>query len=295
MIFDTGAGSLASKGVFLNESGPSYDPSESSTSKLVPDDTYKNCYASGHCGSGVVYNDIVSVGNLQLKMNFEVSTDNNGVGSGSGDSDSQGGDFGMAYAAGGMGDTKSSPTFLEAVEPKLGQYLFTVDYDRGAQAGTVNFGFIDQTAFTSKVGYLPINANYYWGVNFTGYAIGSGALQDLTWTSVVDTGTAGTHVPPAVVRAYCAQVTGATYNADAMTCQIPCSATPPNFVFGANDHRVVIPGKYLLPAGSSGSGKCTSTLLGKDGSVIFGQSFIQAQFLIFDHENARVGFANKGA
>ncbi|KAK4557114.1 hypothetical protein LTR86_006095 [Recurvomyces mirabilis] len=273
--------------------GPAYDPSKSTSSTLVKGDAYTNSYGSGHTGSGVVYNDTVSIGNLKLKMAFEVATSNNGQNNAASDFS---GDFGMAFAAGGMSSQGPTPvlTFLKAAQAKLDGYLFTVDYNKTTQRGDVDFGFIDSTKYTGKIGYLPINANYYWGVNFTGYAIGTGALHDRIGTSVVDTGTASTHDPPDVVEAWCSQVTGSTYNTDAFTCRYPCSTILPNFVFGVNDHRAVIPAAYLKGLPVSSAGNCQSPSQGQDSnSMIFGQSFIQAQLMMFDHANGRVGFANK--
>jgi hypothetical protein len=293
MIFDTGASSLAARSTLIAPNGPAYNPNDSSTATLVPGETYTNKYKSGHVGHGVVYNDTVSVGNLKLRMAFEVATSNNEDGSPSSDSD-QGGDFGMDFAAGGMSNKPDPvPTFLEAAKSKLDQYLFTIDYDYAAQQGNVDFGFIDQSRYTGDIGYLPANGNGYWNVTFTGFAVGTGALQTHPWNTIIDSGTAGTHVPPYVVKAYCAQVDGGVYDSDALNCQYPCSGSLPRFVLGVGSHNAVIPGSYLKAA--SGSGTCVSKLGGATGMLVFGQSFIQAQFLVFDHGNKRVGFANKGA
>ena len=262
-----------------------YDPQKSSTAKKLSGYSYSNCYGSGHCGYGVVYNDTITVGGISATLPFEVSTGNNGIGNSQGNGDS--GDFGLAYSQNGMSTSpKAVPTWFQTIMNQLESKTFAIHHEQ--DQGQIQFGYVDSSY---DIGYAPLNADYYWGVNFTGY-LAAGNYIPRTWTVVVDTGTSRSSLPPDIARDYFKTVPGSTETGSGYI--YPCDTALPDFVYGIGSFRGIIPGTFLQ-GNETSNGRCSSILGISDGSVIFGQNFIKAQYVVFDYGGRRVGFGNKVA
>lgn len=165
-------------------------------------------------------------------------------------------------------------------------------------AGTYNFGFIDDTAYTGSITYTSVSTRQgFWEFTSTGYSVGSGSFQSTSIDGIADTGTTLLYLPSAVAKAYWASVSGSQNSNSAGGYVFPCSATLPNFTFGVGSARITIPGDYMdFGAISSGSSTCFGGIQSSSGIGIniFGDVALKAAFVVFDGSTTpRLGFASK--
>lgn len=167
-----------------------------------------------------------------------------------------------------------------------------MDYHRPTSTGTFDFGCVDSSKDTGSIGYTPVNATGgEWAVAITGMQVGPiGKFIEAGWNIIVDTGAGQSSVSRWVADIYFARIPNSTCNAAFNTYQFPCSATLLDFTFG-----VPTEARFLLAIcfGAIDGTKCVSQLLVATGTVIWGQTFIEAQYIVLDWDNSRISFANK--
>jgi aspergillopepsin I len=101
-----------------------------------------------------------------------------------------------------------------------------------------------------------------------------------------------------MVDAYFREIPGSSFNTNFNTYQFPCNAQLLDFTFGlANGAKATIPSQYMLWGTFDGGNTCVSQMLvgpaDGTGQSLWGMTFIQALFVVFDYDGNRVGFANK--
>ena len=237
-----------------SQSGHSvYNPSKSSTSRLLNGETWSITYGDGSGASGNVYADTVKVGATtatsqavelaeSVSAQFQQDTDSDGL-------------LGLAFDSINTVTPDRQETFFDNVKSTLASPLFTADLKKGAP-GSYDFGYIDASKHTGSITYVPVNtANGFWEFTCSGYAVGSGAFTSSSIDSIMDTGTTLLLLPTGAVSAYYAKVSGAKYNSAQGGYTFPCSASLPSLTLGIGTYRAVVPGSYLnyapLSTGSS--------------------------------------------
>jgi len=170
-----------------------------------------------------------------------------------------------------------------------------VNFIRSQNSGTFHFGYIDDSQYTGSIAYSNIiDFSGEWSVQITGYQIGNNAFVNQNFNTVIDTGTGGSDLPRSVVDAYFAKIPGSSFNSGYNTYQYPCDQQLLDFTFGLPDGgKTTIPAAYL-ENGSIDGDNCVSQLnVGSDDGSLWGMTFIEALFVVFDYDGNRVGFANK--
>lgn len=165
-------------------------------------------------------------------------------------------------------------------------------------AGTYNFGFIDDSAYTGALTYTDVDSSQgFWEFTSTGYAVGSGSFKSTSIDGIADTGTTLLYLPAAVVKAYYAQISGSENSASLGGYVFPCSVTPPSFTFGVESATITIPGDYIdFGPVSTGSSSCFGGIQSSAdvGINIFGDVALKAAFVVFDGASTpRLGWATK--
>ncbi len=173
-----------------------------------------------------------------------------------------------------------------------------MSYDGSTGTGLFDFGFIDPAKFTGSIGFAPsIQPTGFFEVTTTGYYLGtSTTIHTLTWNIIVDTGTGDSRVPQAAADAYHAQIPGSMYLASADGYVYPCSNTNlPDFTVQlTNGVKVTWPGSGIATTFKPDGTNCFSNLKrGTGQNFIWGDTFIESVFVVFDYDNRRVGFASK--
>ena len=239
-----------------------YNPSKSSTAKLLSGETWNISYGDGSSASGNVYTDDVTVGGVTvtsqavelaetISSQFEEDTDSDGL-------------LGLAFSSINTGlspnvkrlqpYTERHPvtpdmqtTFFDTAvnEGVLASNVFTADLKKG-EPGTYDFGFIDSSKHTGSITYVDIdNSNGFWEFTGSGYAVGSGSFQSTSIDAIADTGTTLLLLDDDIVEAYYDQVSGSSYDNSQGGYTFPCSATLPSFTVGIGSYKAVIPGTYM--------------------------------------------------
>jgi len=177
-----------------------------------------------------------------------------------------------------------------------------VDYNSATSSGTFDFGYIDAAKYSGSINYANVNQSFGggWTIPISGQGLANGTfLPSDNWWVTIDTGTTGFTIARTAADAYFTQVSGSRFDTGRGAYTFPCTTKLPDFTFGLGSAQVSIPGAHLMSnSSSSNNGKtCTSKLnVGNgDGPYLWGQSFIQEFFVVFDWSQGRVGFANKAS
>lgn len=164
-------------------------------------------------------------------------------------------------------------------------------------AGTYNFGFIDETAYTGDIEYIPVDSSQgFWTFNTTGYQVGSNAYTTDSISGIADTGTTLMLLPTDVVNAYYDAVKTSSFDRVNGGYVFPCDTDLPDFSFGVGKATVTVPGSYInyAPVDSANS-SCYGGIQDDSGIgfAIFGDVALKAAFVVFDGENEQLGWASK--
>ncbi|KAM0245902.1 hypothetical protein ACHAP5_005052 [Fusarium lateritium] len=294
--FDTGSSDLW---VFSTETAGSsghdeYNPAKSSTAKKLAGASWSISYGDGSTSSGDVYKDKVSIGGLvvssqavesaqKVSAEFEQETGLDGL-------------LGLGFSAINTVKPTKQKTFFDNAISTLSSPVFTADL-KHQKPGTYNFGYIDSSAYTGKIGYAAVDSSQgFWDFTASGYAVGSAALNKSPIDGIADTGTTLLLLPDSINSAYYAKVSGAKYSSSYGGYVFSCSATLPNFSFAVGGVTITIPGSYINYAPvQEGSSTCLGGIQPSDdiGINIFGDIALKAAFVVFDGGNKRVGWAKK--
>ncbi|TWU73924.1 Type I transmembrane sorting receptor [Metarhizium rileyi] len=274
-----------------------YNPSSSSSAKRLQGETWSIHYGDDSTSSGIVYNDVVTIGGVSVK---EQAVESAQEVSSSFTSDSQSsGLLGLAYDKGNTIRPDKQKTWFSNIMPRLSQPLFTVRL-RHQAPGSYNFGYIDQSQYTGGISYTAASTDALGHRLFksSGYAVGSkGKFKSTTITGTADTGTSLLILPLSVTRAYWNTVPGAQEASldqnGSLAWLFPCSTKLPDFVFGVGSGRITVPGKDINYAVNEGS-TCLGGIAyysGLNGLAIFGDVALKSSFVVYDDGNNRLGWA----
>lgn len=173
--FDSGSSDLW---VFSSETQTSdvsgqakYTPADSSTSSEISGATWDISYGDGSSSSGNVYTDLVSVGGVSFSSqaveaaktvsdSFTEDSNNDGL-------------LGLAFSTLNTVQPTAQKTFFDNIRSSLGESLWTADLKHN-EAGTYNFGFIDDSLYTGSIVYTDVDkTDGYWTFTADSYAVGS--------------------------------------------------------------------------------------------------------------------------
>lgn len=294
--FDTGSADLwAFSSLQSSSQRAGHDYYKADASKLVSGASWKISYGDGSGASGKVYADKVVVGGVtatsqaveaatSVSAQFAQDVDDDGL-------------LGLAFSSINTVSPTPQKTFFDTVKAQLAKPLFAVTLKYHA-AGTYDFGFIDSTKYTGAITYTNVDSSQgFWQFSFAGYTIGTGSETKSTINGIADTGTTLLYLPPAVVKAYYAKISGSSNSNTYGGYVFPCSASPPDFSLTLAGVKQRVPGKYINYAPvETGSSTCYGGIQTNDGIgfSIFGDIFLKSKYVV--HESAgtpRIGFADQ--
>ncbi|KAG8526929.1 uncharacterized protein KY384_008358 [Bacidia gigantensis] len=252
----------------------------------------KISYGDGSSASGDVYTDSVDIGGTTVNAQAVelAKTVSAAFASNEGD-----GLLGLAFSKINTVTPDQQKTFFDNAIPSLSEPLFAVDLKKG-QAGTYDFGFIDDSKHTGEITYTPVDDSQgFWGFTTSGYKVGDGETVTEDINSIADTGTSLALLQDDVVSAYYAAVDGAENSQSEGGYIFPCDATLPDLTFQIEDYAAVVPGSFFNYAPASAEGQCFGGLQssGDLGLSIFGDVFLKAQYVVFSNSPLQLGFAPK--
>lgn len=256
----------------------------------LPGYTWSISYGDGSSASGDVYRDTVAVGSVKtsgqaveaaqkISAQFQQDRNNDGL-------------LGLAFSSINTVKPKAQKTFFDTVKSQLDSPLFAASLKHNAP-GTYDFGFIDNTKYTGSLTYTSVDSSQgFWMFTTDGYKVGStsgGPIQ-----GIADTGTTLLLLPSDVVSAYYGQVPGAIDNQSAGGYTFDCATHLPDFTVSIGGYEAVVPGSLINYAPiTQGSSTCFGGIQGNSGLPfsIFGDIFLKSQYVVFDSNGPRLGFA----
>ncbi|TGJ86768.1 hypothetical protein E0Z10_g1985 [Xylaria hypoxylon] len=279
-----------------------WDPSQSSTSALIPNCSWSILYGDWSTSSGTCYTDTFVLGNLSIpNMTIESA---GSVSSMFTSTSYMSGLVGLAWP-----DLKQTippqKALIEFLPEVLDEPVFTVDFRHNSSDGSFNFGYIDDKLYKSDIVYTNVDtSNGFWGVKNTAFGISG---ENLTYSFlspksvIIDTGTTLLFAPEASVDTYFSKVPGANFSMEEYGYLVPCDAELPDFLWEISDKegnvvKGAVPGPYLIYAHTTdelcfaGLQSITS-FTGIQG--IFGDIFLKSGFFVFDIKEKRFGAASK--
>ncbi|KKK19892.1 hypothetical protein P175DRAFT_0429296 [Aspergillus ochraceoroseus IBT 24754] len=283
---DTGSADLwvfSSELPASEQSGHSvYNPKDNSTK--MPGYTWKISYGDGSNASGNVYRDTVTVGSVvarhqaveaaqQISSQFQQDRNNDGL-------------LGLAFSSINTVSPLPQKTFFDTVKSQLDSPLFAVTLKHNAP-GTYDFGHIDRKKYSGSLTYTDVDSS-------DGFWKFSATAGSTKFDAIADTGTTLVLIDTAIANSYYSKVTGAQNSQSYGGWVFPCSTSLPSFTITIGDYDAVIPSEYINYAPvTTGSSTCFGGIQNNQGLdfSILGDVFLKSQYVVFDSEGPRLGFA----
>ncbi|KAL4953977.1 aspartic protease pep1 [Aspergillus filifer] len=284
--FDTGSSDLW---VFSDElpsaqqEGHSlYNPSSSATK--LSGYSWEISYGDGSSAGGDVWTDTVSVGGVtaqrqaveaaqHISDQFTQDQNNDGL-------------LGLGFSSINTVEPKAQTTFFDTVKSQLDAPLFAVTLKHQAP-GTYDFGYIDHSKYTGDLTYTDVDSSQgFWMFD------AKAGLTD--FTAIADTGTTLIMIDSLIALEYYLQVPLAIDNIFVGGWTFPCDTKLPDFTITINGYEAVVPGEHINYAPvTEGSDTCFGGIQGNQGLPfsILGDIFLKSQYVVFDSEGPRLGFA----
>ncbi|KAJ6144738.1 aspergillopepsin A-like aspartic endopeptidase [Penicillium chermesinum] len=300
--FDTGSADMWVLGSSLSSKASSdrkfYDPKTSSDYEEV-DGSFNIQYGDNSYANGDLAQDLVNIGGAIVpKQVFGIATDASSEFLQDTASD---GLLGLSFSK--LNSFKPGPqkTFFDNVAADLEEPVFTTRLRTDA-VGEYGFGVIDHSLYQGTMANISVDSSAgFWAFKSAAYAVGNGELTDFddVTTAIADTGTTLMLLSPTVVKAYYAQVSGASYASSVGGYVFPCSTTPPNLTMKLGDSfTATVPGAYINYSQvgtnkTSGETICMGGVQSNQGSnmQIFGDVFLKSFYVVFDQRGPSLGIA----
>lgn len=126
------------------------------------------------------------------------------------------------------------------------------------------------------------------------YTIGSGSARSYSLHGSVDTGSPLILVDDSVVAAYYSEVEGAAYDNAQGAYTFACNVDLPDITLCISGYNAVVAGRLINIGPTDATGiSCFGGLQSSDGFSrnIFGDPVLKSQFVVFDSNGPRMGFA----
>ncbi|EED18168.1 extracellular aspartic endopeptidase, putative [Talaromyces stipitatus ATCC 10500] len=289
-VFST---SLAAK----NQQGHTvFDPKKSKTFKDLKGASFSISYGDGSNAAGTVGTDTVDIGGAtvqnqavelanQVSQSFVQDTNSNGL-------------VGLAFSKLNTVKPNQQKTFFDNIASQLEEPVMTASLKSNSNAGSYQFGVIDNTKFTGSLANVSIDpTNGFWEFNSAAFMVGDNAtMQAITTspTAIADTGTTLMLVSPEVADAYYAQVQGAQLNNQVGGFIFPCDATLPTLSIAVGDNNLATVPASVINFSKVSNTMCFGGIQSNQGSQfqIFGDVFLKSMFVVFDQRGPSLGLAS---
>jgi hypothetical protein len=270
-----------------------FDPSKSTTFKLMQGASFSISYGDGSGAAGNVGTDTVNIGGATVtsqaielatavSSSFVQDTQSNGL-------------VGLAYSKLNTVKPTAQKTFFDNAKSSLAEPVFTADLRHNA-VGAYTFGAIDSTKFNGSLSWAAVNTtNGFWQFSSTKFQVGTGAAMTVAGgQAIADTGTTLMLANAAVVNAYYSQVTGAVNNQTVGGVTFPCNAQLPDLqVDVGGNYMAVVRGDDInfAPVDNAGT-TCFGGLQAISSDLqIYGDIMFKSQFVAFNGGNNTIGMA----
>lgn len=289
-VFNTGLPSSSQQG------HTNFDPSKSSTFKLLQGESFQISYGDGSSASGPVGTDTLDIGGstvneqaigvpTQVSSSFITNTASNGL-------------IGLAFSKLNTVQPTQQKTFFDNVISQLTQPVFTASLT-GEAGGSYEFGNIDTSSFTGELNVVPVDSsNGFWEFDSGSASINGQTVQIQNGKAIADTGTSLMLVTDDMLTAYWDNVNGSTLNQQVGGVIFPCNAQLPDLQVAIGDKTATVAGSNFNFASvgqdsSTGENFCFGGMQSNGGLPfsIYGDVFFKSNFVVFEGVTPSLGFA----
>ncbi|KAG0307029.1 hypothetical protein BGZ98_001222 [Dissophora globulifera] len=297
MQFDTGSSRfvLSTKGCDQCSGDTHFDPSASSSFRPGSREPWEIHYGDGSFASGIIGRDDVTLGNitvrqqsLNLVTNESASFD-----------DTVDGVMGLSF-----GRLSSSTTIFESMmaQQQVARGIFGFYFGKRSLngGGEVVFGGLDMARVQPghTITYTNVTHAQYWKVAFRNVIVYGNPLlansderkRSRMFPAVIDTGSTLLVVPEWIADQIHARIPGS--RSFDVTWTVPCKLITGQLEFDIEGKRFAVPSIDLVREQTNIQGLCYSAIQSSPaGFMIIGDVFLKNNYVVFDQENQRVGFA----
>ncbi|KIW33282.1 uncharacterized protein PV07_00142 [Cladophialophora immunda] len=285
-----------------------FDPSKSSTFQTSQGSTWQIQYGDQSSASGSVGTDNIEIGNITVKNQaIELATKLSSQFTQDASSD---GLLGLAF--GSINTVKPS-----AVQTPVANMIAQDDIPQNAELFTCylgsikdaneesfyTFGQIDQSVVPSgsSIGYTPVdNSQGFWMFDSTSAQVNGKTIQLSGNKAIADTGTTLLLTSDEVCQAIYSAIPGAQQDSSQQGWVYPANTAEsdlPTVTFMVGDTPITIEKQHLAFAGGSDGNMVYGGIQsrGDQNFDIFGDTFLQNVYAVFDVGNTRFGVVQRAA
>ncbi|WFD29225.1 hypothetical protein MSPP1_000231 [Malassezia sp. CBS 17886] len=275
--FDTG-----SADTFVNHDA--YDPAKSQTS-MATNKVFQAAYADGKSAGGVVYLDVIHIGGIECKNvpigrvdhRFVTQQLNQGI-------------MGLAFPAISALGQEYPPAFISLTRQEaVAQPIFQMTLKAG-RGSSLYLGSIDKSQMSGNISYTDAQTT-------TGFWATKAAVNGLPITAIIDSGTTLINGPSNEVSQLFGLLKGITpfHAMGLLLGSYDCEQTP-SITFEIAGKKVKL-SRSQTRFGTVSGGRCVLPVAGKPtmplNGWVLGDPFMQAQSVVFDMDQNRLGFADQ--
>ncbi|KAF9096332.1 hypothetical protein BGX29_008617 [Mortierella sp. GBA35] len=182
-----------------------------------------------------------------------------------------------------------------------------IDQDASlSNGGQFIFGGVDPSYYTGPITYLPVTSSKDWQIKIDQVFIGRKelSLSSSASSAIVDTGSSYILFPDYLATAFHRAIPNAQYD-NKLGWWVPCTLAKSTsvgdltFVLGGQKFNVPLSDIVILK--SAFNGYCLSAIdswqelagHGGQSGILLGDLFIKNQYVVYDYEKERIGFAQK--
>ncbi|KAF9431702.1 hypothetical protein BGZ76_011804 [Entomortierella beljakovae] len=293
MQFDTGSSRfvLSASDCAQCSGDTHYNRLASSTFNKGSEEPWDIHYGDGSFALGVISRDDVTLGDITIigqSLNL-VRNESEGF------DDVIDGVMGLSF-----GELSNSTTVFESMmaQKKVSRGIFSFYLGKKSLGGggEVVFGGLDMSRIEPgvEITYTNVIQALHWKVGFRNIIVNGYPMVDVSrgqvLPAVIDTGSTLLIIPARMSYWIHRQMIGARVFRGIWT--VPCDMIDGQIEFDIEGKRFVVPAVDLVREATNLPGLCFSSIQSSSGSyMIIGDVFIKNNYVVFDQENKRVGFA----
>ncbi|KAF9197637.1 hypothetical protein BGZ49_001842 [Haplosporangium sp. Z 27] len=175
-----------------------------------------------------------------------------------------------------------------------------------SDGGRFIFGGIDESLYTGKITYVPLTSTKDWQITIDQLFIGRKelSLSMAASSAIVDTGSSYILFPDYLATAFHRAIPNSQYDSK-LGWMIPCSLgnskSVGDLIFVLGGTKFSVPISDIVIQKSAYNGYCLSAIdswvelpgHGSQSGILLGDLFIKNQYVVYDYDKQRMGFATK--
>ncbi|KAF9995510.1 hypothetical protein BGZ79_010802 [Entomortierella chlamydospora] len=175
-----------------------------------------------------------------------------------------------------------------------------------SDGGEFIFGGVDPSLYTGKITYVPVTSDTDWEISVDQLFVGRKqlSLSNAASSAIVDTGSSYILFPDYLATAFHRAIPNSQYDSKLgwlIPCALANSRTVGDLTFVLGGQKFSVPLSDIVILKSEYNGYCLSAIdswqeldgQGSQSGILLGDLFIKNQYVVYDYDKKRIGFATK--